>query len=448
MSATKLANAISMIDDSILSDVLEERYRRNAGIKEASKSFKTIGRLSLVAAAIAAVCLLAIFTVSNNPVPQDTNSILDTPQYIAAFRSPELKALYEEYPYSRLLPQKVPEKLSFISSYKTEYDPTANPENYEYLALCFGGSIDTGNLEIKVTKYDGKKEIADPAKPETYDISLYYEYLETPGAVGANAPKIFRLIRAEDLSLSIAEKRMYVFDDGLCKAQIEVLCGEYVVAYSYAGPELTSDLFYEVITSPDYFTKESTRNNDNRTVSQNIPNYIPAYSTPSMEQLYMTHPFDVLLPKEILPSCTFQSSYKIEPDVFANPDSKTYLSVLFNTSMPNCNLEISISDQPETLILADIANPQTYNLKCYYEGRSSDLVDGIIMEDNQFFSVFKSEDISPQLMDYRTHTFEDGLCKANIAILCDSYIISYNYTGPVITTASLYKMITSAKWFR
>ncbi len=448
MNVAKLANAISMIDDSILSDVLEERYRRNADIKEASKSFKTICRLSLAAAAIAAVCLLAVLTVSNNTVPQDINPILDKPQYVAAFSSPELKALYEEYPYSQLLPQKVPEKLLFISSYKTEYDPIANPENYEFLALCFGGSIDTGNLEIKVTKYDGKAEIADPAKPETYDLSLYYEYRETPGTFGANAPKILNLFRAEDLSPMIAEKRVYVFDDGLCKAEIKILCGEYVVAYHYAGPELTSDLFFEVITSPHYFTKELSRNNDNRTVSQNITNYIPAYSTPSMEQLYITHPFDVLLPQKILPRCTFRSSYKIEPDAFANPDSKTYLSVIFNTSMPDCSLEISISDQPDTVILADIANPQTYNLKYYYEERSNYVVDGIIMEDNQFFSVFKSEDISQQLMDYRIHTFENGLCKANIDILCDTYIVSYGYTGPTITAADLHEMIISAKWFR
>ena len=257
MNKAKLANAISMIDDSILLGVLEERYRRSANVKETKKSFKTVRRSAFAVAALAAVCLLAVFAIPNHTGPQNTNPILDTPQYIAAFSSPELKALYEEYPYSRLLPQKVPEKLPFVSSYKTEYDPIANPENYEYLVLCFGGSIDTGNLEIKVTKYDEKKEIADPTKPETYDLSLYYEYLKTPGAVGANAPKIFRLICAEDLSLSIAEKRMYVFDDGLCKAQIEVLCGEYVVAYSYAGPELTKDLFFEVITSADYFTNET-----------------------------------------------------------------------------------------------------------------------------------------------------------------------------------------------
>lgn len=95
--------------------------------------------------------------------------------------------------------------------------------------------------------------VADPLKPDTYDLSLYYEYLKAPGTVGADSPRLISLFRAEDFSEGIMKKRMYVFDDGLCKVEIEVLCGEYVVEYFYAGEQISPEIFYEMITSSDYF---------------------------------------------------------------------------------------------------------------------------------------------------------------------------------------------------
>lgn len=87
----------------------------------------------------------------------------------------------------------------------------------------------------------------------TYDLSLYYEYLKTPGNVAADAPGSISLFRAEDFSEEIMKKRMYVFDYGHCKVEIGILCGEYVVEYCYAGEEISPQAFYEIIISSRHF---------------------------------------------------------------------------------------------------------------------------------------------------------------------------------------------------
>ncbi len=439
MKPDQLANAITMIEEKTLFDILEERHKRITKMKKTDRSLVTIRRFSFAAATIAVACFLVVMLAVPHLVSQpNTTHYLDAPQYIAAFRSPELEALYNEYPYSDLLPQKIPETLAFESSYIAEYDPIANPNSEQYLSLIFSAEKTNTYLEVKVMGYDGNTMIADPQKPDTYDLTPYYRYLETPGTVGADAPKVTGLFKAEDISRAVAERRMYVFADGLCKAEIEVLCGDYIVAYHYAGAELSAQLFFDMITSSHYFKDEAQ-------LPKREPAYIPAYSTPSMEQLYNEKPFDMLLPRQLLPNCDFMSSYKIEADPIANPNNQTYLSVIYQTPIPNCFLEISISDQLDNVIFADLNNPSSYDLSHYYKAIESDIT---ATDRNQYFGAFKAETLSEQLMESRIYIFEDGLCKANIDIVCGSYFISYSYTGPAITPVALHAMITSAQWFR
>lgn len=448
MRTAQIADAIAMIEESTLFDILEERYKRINRMKDSDCPVITVRRISFAVAALAACFLVAIFAVSHLISQPNSNNYLDTPQYVAAFSSPELAALYKEYPYSEILPQKVPETLAFASSYKTTYDPIANPNNEQYLSLTFSTEKTNTSLEVKVVSYDGSAIIADPQKPETYDLAPYYSYLETPGAVGADAPKVLGLFRAEDISKQLVEKRIYVFADGLCKAEIEVLCGEYVVAYQYVGAELSAQLFCDMITSAHYFIDTSdSRSVLDRNYTQlpkNEPAYVPMYSTPTMEQLYNETPFDMLLPRKMLPNCDFFSSYKVETDPVANPKNKTYLSVIYQTSISNGFLEISISDQLDNVVLADLNNPSSYDLSQYYKTTESD---SMKIDRHQYFSAFKPEALSEYLMESRIHQFDDGLCKANIDIICGSYLVSYNYTGPAITPVELYAMVTSAQWF-
>ena len=245
-----LYEAIGGIDDS---------YVREAHTVP-KKNFRPIWKKWGARAACFCLLLAAVFAIPHlfeqppDIVPTDTNR----PQYIPAFTSPELDALYKEEPYSILIPRKMPETFELKSSYKIEYDPIANPDSKKYLHLCFKSEQIDSSIEIKVMEYEGKGAIADPAKTDTYDISLYYDYLKTPGTVGADAPDVLEAIFcAEDLSTSIVEKRMYVFDDGLCNVEIQILCGDYVVGYHYVGPEISSESLYEVITSSQYFLETS-----------------------------------------------------------------------------------------------------------------------------------------------------------------------------------------------
>ena len=206
----------------------------------------------MAAAACFCLCVAGVLILWQGADRSRRHDPIDAPQYIANFSEPDLEEIYKEDLYSELLPQKIPETLAFISSYKTEYDPIANPDNEKYLSLFFGTEKTNTSLEIKVLKYDGKEAIADPQKTDTFDLTSYYEYLNVPDSVGAEAPNLISLFRAEDISPSIAKRRMYVFPDGLCKAEIEILCGDYVVAYHYAGTELSAGLFYDMITSSNY----------------------------------------------------------------------------------------------------------------------------------------------------------------------------------------------------
>lgn len=253
MKTVQIANAITMIDENILSDILEERYNRMLSVNKGNRLRTASRRTSFTIVALAACFLVVLFAVPHFINQPNTHEYINTPQYIPAFSSPELAVLYKEYPYSEMLPQKLPETLMFVSSYKTEYDPITNPDNKQYLALTFSAEKTNTSLEVKVTECDGSAIIADPRKPETYDIAPYYSYLETPDSVGADAPKTIGLFRAEDITKQIIEKRMYVFANGLCKADIEVLCGDYIVAYQYSGTELSAQLVYDMITSSCYF---------------------------------------------------------------------------------------------------------------------------------------------------------------------------------------------------
>ena len=257
MKTAQIANAITMIDENILSDILEERYNRMLYINKGNY-FRTASRRFLFSAAALVACFLVVLLAVPHFINQPTtHTNTDTPQYIPAFSSPDLATLYKEYPYSEILPQKLPDTLTLVSSYKTEYDPIANPDNNQYLALSFGSVKTNNSLEVKVIEYDGSAIIADPQKPDTYDLTSYYSYLETPGTVGADAPETIGLFKAEDVTKQIMEKRMYVFADGLCKAEIEILCGDYIVAYYYVGTELSAKSLYDMVTSSCYFLDTS-----------------------------------------------------------------------------------------------------------------------------------------------------------------------------------------------
>ena len=250
----------------ILGDI-DEKY-----IQEAHLETNKTGRFAWIkwAAPVAGLILFLsaiavlpqIIKRTSKEDPSQASTASSAPQYVPAYSSPDLAELYQEAPYSELLPRKVPETWKFESSYKTEYDPLSNPTDSHYLELSFASDQSSSKTVIKVVNFTdfslyGEAVITDPAKPETYDLALYYDYMEnTPGALGADAPKVLNaLFRAEDLSVSIADKRIYDSKSGLCTANISVLCGEYVVMYEYSGTAISPEVLFEIITSSKYFSE-------------------------------------------------------------------------------------------------------------------------------------------------------------------------------------------------
>ena len=258
MKQEQFYKIIGDIDEKYIQEAHQETNKKGrfAWIKWVAPAAGLVLFISAIAA------LPQIIKRISNEEPSAAIDTSSVPQYVPAYSSPDLAELYQEAPYSELLPRRVPETWKFESSYKTEYDPLANPSGSHYLELSFTSDQSSSTTVIKVVKYAdfslyGEAAITDPAKPETYDLALYYDYMEnTPGALGADAPKVLNaLFRAEDLSVSIADKRIYVSKSDLCTANISVLCGEYIVEYGYSGAAISPEALFEIITSSKYFSE-------------------------------------------------------------------------------------------------------------------------------------------------------------------------------------------------
>lgn len=459
MKIEVLENALSGINEKTLDSVLSERHKRmekgrmSASVSETKrKSFFSLKKAIAVAAGFAVfLCSMAIIiplSTRNSVNVDDPNTAeqLNTPQHIEGFISPELDELYKTKPYSELLPNIIPTGLSFKSSFLTTKDELSNPDDRKFLAVIFGS--EDSSLEIKISEYDGSGSIADPDKPETYKLDLYYGPIENEGAVGADLPNVFRIIRSSDLSRGIASDRLYTFKDGVCKAEIDILCDEHIVSYVYTGKEISGSLFYDCITSSLFFERadraEQMKLSGNaNTDAENVPQYIPEFGTPTLEEVYTITPYSELLPKRLLSNCSFSGSYMTEYDPVANPDGHKFLALIFKTGNESWDtMEIKVSEYDGTSVLADINDKRTYALSYLYGNDSPPAGNALA----GFSDLFHAEDITTDIIKEMVYTLPDGLCKAEISLLCGDYIVSYAYTGAEITVESFYDMIVSSEW--
>ena len=115
MTTIELSNAISMIDENILNDILEERYQRTAAGAKTRKPAVFFHRFSFAAAAVAVCILAAVFTLphfrnkpsnlpTTNPLPT-TDTIPNSPHsggHTPAFSQPSLDEIYAMTPYDQL----------------------------------------------------------------------------------------------------------------------------------------------------------------------------------------------------------------------------------------------------------------------------------------------------------------------------------------------------------
>ena len=193
------------------------------------------------------------------PIPdteKDTETVdtTDVPQYIPEFSTPTLEEVYSVSPYSELLPKRLLSNCSFSYSYMTEYDTVVNPEDHKFLALIFK----TGNelweaMEIKVSENDGTSVFADINDKNTYALSYLYGNDLDPSE--KDLEKFSELFAAENVTIDITREMVYTLPDGVCKAEISILCGDYIVSYAYTGAEITAESFFDMIMSSVWFSK-------------------------------------------------------------------------------------------------------------------------------------------------------------------------------------------------
>lgn len=260
-----LENALSGIDNNTIDRVLSERYKRTerAAVRTRSVSAgnKSVFFTKIAPAAAALTILLIGFAIivshfSDNPGISEgaiTTGQPNIPHVSESFISPSLKELYNTKPFSNLLPKKIPEGFTLTSSFLSTYNEITNPENRKRLVLEFqsGDSI----LEIKIYEYDGQL-LADPSDPETYKWDLFYGPSENEGALGANLPNVFGVIKSSDVSKEIVSEKIYTYKNGLCVAGIEILCDDYILDYFYQGEEITGDFFYDLVMSSRFMKRE------------------------------------------------------------------------------------------------------------------------------------------------------------------------------------------------
>lgn len=272
MKAECLEYLFSGIDEKTLDGILGQRYKRlNRKEKKSAVTQKRVlsricAKRTAAAAVAAVVCAVAVAVtpgiVRNVAESRNTVTVM-RPQYVANFSSPELKEVYKTEPFSELLPEIIPSGLLFESSYVTEYDEIANPDDRKFLALEFRSADGKETLSIKMSEYDGKVAPADPTDPETYRLDIYYDMIENQGKIPAECPNVFRPVLASDLTSEIALAKMYYHRSGLpgdfSRAAINLICGAYEISYSYTvynvdlGEGAGAELFYGMITSSQYF---------------------------------------------------------------------------------------------------------------------------------------------------------------------------------------------------
>lgn len=260
MNNLHIENAVSALDADILDSILRKRHQRMT--ESAIHSIRLYKQVACAAAAILVICSCAAGSAAvllNRPaypgIPDSTTQSSDTPpSYVPNFSTPSMEELYATEPYSRLLPRTIFSGLAFRSSYLTLDDPFIGAFGPHYLHLSFSSADAKSKLEIKVSPRTGKEQLADPHDPSTYDLSLYYGPIENEGALGGKLPTISGLFLPENISEEIAAARIYTFRDGLCKAEIALLCEEYVVSYGYNGSAISGEALYRMIISSDWFS--------------------------------------------------------------------------------------------------------------------------------------------------------------------------------------------------
>lgn len=212
------------------------------------------------------VCFVLTSCVdSNHPAPDDlinSEKISSTrnPDYAPPYLSPSWDELKQITPFSQLIPVEILEGFRLKSTYLLEESKIVSG-NYAYLGLLFENEVhqvsewQNDNYEIRISKKEEDLHVFDPNNRDSYDLSRYFKsQKENHASIPEKAHGVYGVFLAEELTEDIIKARTYCFHEDYCQIWIDVVCGDYLISYSYTGAPISAEKFYTMIKSARFFS--------------------------------------------------------------------------------------------------------------------------------------------------------------------------------------------------
>ena len=163
------------------------------------------------------------------------------------------------------------------------------------------------------------------------------------------------------------------------------------------------------------------------------PEYVQPFSTPTIEELYSDPVFEWLLPRKLPDGIVCYRSY-----LTGDPSGADDWNSCFQ-------LEIKISQFTNGTLLADLADPNTYRLSLYYGPMEKDpSVLGSQLP--RVFGAVYAEDLSREIIEDKIYTFSEGGCTAVISVVCGDRVVEIRYYGKEISADDFCDLVSSS-WY-
>lgn len=183
------------------------------------------------------------------------------PDYFPPFSSPDIAVLYQQDPYSELLPQMLLEGMSIESVYLAHNNAGNAPDKRSYLGIiCVNNDRSVTEFmndtcEIKITGIEDSMQLSDLQNPDSYTLSNYYQsQKKNKQKTGNSSYGLTGVFSAQDLTEDTVNARRCIFPEGFSKVEIDIVCGEYLVSYSYTGAPVAAGEFLKMIRSAKFFS--------------------------------------------------------------------------------------------------------------------------------------------------------------------------------------------------
>ncbi|MBR5767583.1 MAG: hypothetical protein IKX86_02760 [Clostridia bacterium] len=185
------------------------------------------------------------------------------------------------------------------------------------------------------------------------------------------------------------------------------------------------------------------------------PEYVQPFSTPTIEELYSDPVFEWLLPRKLPDGIVCYRSYLTEERgflglyLYSEPWEQWKQRAVDPSGADDWNscfqLEIKISQFTNGTLLADLADPNTYRLSLYYGPMEKDpSVLGSQLP--RVFGAVYAEDLSREIIEDKIYTFSEGGCTAVISVVCGDRVVKIRYYGKEISADDFCNLVSSS-WY-